>query len=170
MKQLRRYARLVNVNLEGTNINESVLRFLVLTEIMRRDRRARCQTEWKKFDLLVAAGDAAFLVEFKFYGYNRLYDLDGEPGHWKGGAGSKNQQEFRQCVGKLKKFRDDRIAAKYLVLVYQNGPWRGNRGNHKHSFEESYANLSGFGIKSTSVEEVKHSYDKCAACKLITVE
>jgi hypothetical protein len=168
MKQLKRYANLLNVNQDGTNINESVLRFFVLAEIMKRDRGASCQTEWKKFDLLATTRGKTFLVEFKFYGYNREYRLDGKPGRWKGHPSLKNEEEFGKCLNKLREFRGSGINEKYLVLAYQKGPWRGDRGDHKHSYETSYADLTRFGV--ASVEEIGHCYERCIACKLITVE
>jgi hypothetical protein len=168
MKQLKRYAKLLNVNKDGTNINESVLRFFVLAEIMKRDRGARCQTEWKRFDLLVTTRGKSFLVEFKFYGFNREYRLDGKPGRWKGYPSLKNEEEFGKCLKNVREFPGSGITEKYLVLVYQKGPWCGDRGDHKHSYETSYADLTRFGV--TSVEEIGHCYEKCTACKLITVE
>jgi hypothetical protein len=173
MKQLRRYSRLVNVYPDGKNINESVFRFLVVAEIMRRDPEARCQTEWKKFDMLLATSGVNFLVEFKFYQYPRMYDLDGEPKQWKGGPGPKNVGEFKDCVKKLKKglkekCDNDRIAGKYLVLVYQKGPWRGERSDRRHSFEKSYDDLRRFG--GTAAEEIGHCHEDCLACKLITID
>ena len=47
MENLKRHAEVVNWE-SVNNINESVFRFLVMAEIMRRVPHARCQTEWNK--------------------------------------------------------------------------------------------------------------------------
>lgn len=135
-----------------------------MTEIVKRDRGAHCQTEWKRWDLLLTTGGKSFVVEFKVYAYNREYDLDGNPGSWKGYPSLKNEGEFRKCVNKLRAFEDSRIAGKYLVLVYQ----KGCKGNRKASYEQSYADLTRFDV--TMVEEIEHCYENYVACKLITIQ
>jgi hypothetical protein len=167
MKRLKRYAKLLNTDAHATNLNESVFRFFVMAEIAKRDRGAKCQTEWSsdgvRYDLLVRTAAGAFVVEFKTYGYNRDYGLDGVPGRWKGHPSPKNEREFRGCLKKLRKLSHPRVTGKYLVLVYQKGEW----SDHKHSYERSYADLAPFG--AGCVEEIGHCYEKHTACKLITV-
>jgi hypothetical protein len=62
----------------------------------------RFQTEWRKVDLLVQHGNVATLIEFKYYLLRRTVHLDGTHGRAKGGAGLKNESEFRTCLSKLR--------------------------------------------------------------------
>ena len=93
----------------------------------------RFQTEWRRFDLLVQVGDSATAVEFKYYVLRRTLGLRGEFLGYKGGAGPKNEEEFRDCVHKLRAqrlrtihggdlgpVRDDVLAADLLTYGV---PW-----------------------------------------------
>ncbi len=169
MDHLKRHAEMVNWE-SVNNINESVFRFFVVAEIMRQAPHAKCQTEWNKYDLAVTIDKESLIVEFKFYfGFSRTYDLtDAVPGRWKGGPSPQNRREFRACLDKLRnppKPINATIAGKYLVLVYDPGPWAG----HNDSYVNSYDNLETFGIATNEVEEIDHCYKDRAVCKLITV-
>ena len=111
-------------------------------------------------------GERSFIIEFKFYfGFSRTYDLaDAKPGRWKGRPSPQNRREFRDCLEKLCKL-DAPIGGKYLVLVYESGPWVG----HNDSYKSTYDSLEAFGIRTNEVEDIEHCYKERAVCKLITV-
>ena len=167
-----RYAKVVNlkdangeVRKDANNNNESVFRFFVMVEIMKRDACARCRTEWNKYDLVVTTGEKSVVVEFKFYFYNRKYDARGDvPMRWKGGPGSKNSKEFRDCLDKLRNPCDAMITGKYLV--YQ----KGKRLTHKHHYDASYGDLTSFRVNASEEKVIDHHHNDYAVCKLITVE
>ena len=85
------------------NVDEATFRSFIIAEIIRREPKAKCQTEWRRFDLLVQVNSDAALIEIKFYlGIRRSLLLDGTLGKWKGGPGARtNEREFRQCMVKL---------------------------------------------------------------------
>ncbi len=151
--------------LESPNVGESTLRSFVLAEIMRREPNARCQTEWTKnrYDLLLTLGDKNCVVEFKFYGYCRGYDLDRTPERsWKGFPSEKNREEFCACFEKLKTIDDSRINSKFLVLVYQTG--RLDDWTKPVTYDRLYSDLSEFAI--IRLDEI--SRDRFA-CKLLQI-
>ncbi len=101
MEKLRGYAALANLKddnnrilKDADNINEALFRFLVLAEIMKRDPCAKCQTEWRKYDLLVTSGQRSYVIEFKFRFLNREYDLKG---HLSGGILDWNRPSPRHA-------------------------------------------------------------------------
>ncbi len=68
-------------------------------------------------------------------------------------------------MDKLHRLDDPLVVGKYLVLVYQTGPWKG----HNDSYKTSYAKLHGFrGIKC--VRQLRHCFKDHAVCKVITVQ
>lgn len=101
--------------------------------------RPRFQTEWGTFDLLVQTRDTSCLIEFKYYLRRRTYRLDGTPGRRKGGAGVKNEAEFRACVDKLRAATVSGIDQRRLVLVYEREDQHGGTGSR--SFHDSYGRL-----------------------------
>ncbi len=168
MEEAKRYSGLIN----WEDINEAVFRFLVMVEIRKLEPSAKCQAEWKTYDLVVTTEKGSFVIEFKFYGYPRRYNVTSMQAEGrKGGPSKKNEGEFRRCLNKLRNPKppiDVPIAGKYLVLVYElrPGDWKGH-----NSYETSYADLAlveDFGVTAADVETIQHS-DTGHVCKLITV-
>ena len=159
MGRLRTYAKLVG----HARADEFTFRSFFLTEIMKRDRSARCQTEWNKFDLLVQTKRRSAVVELKFYVHRRTFTLDGA-GTWKGGPGPKNEGEFRACVKKLRGFCLPGITDRFLVLVYELG----NPRNSTYSFERTYDDLRRFGLTRT-VKIIDPRY-KRVVCRLARIQ
>src|SRR6266511_4274431 len=83
------------------NTDECTFRALFMAAAHDLLDAPRFQTEWRRFDLLVQMGADATVVEFKYYLVRRTFGLRGEPLGYKGGAGPKNEAEFRDCVHKL---------------------------------------------------------------------
>ncbi len=157
MLQMKEQACLVGLN----NINESTFRFLVMAELQRNRPDVRLQAEWEHHvDLLLQCGKENALVEFKFYVPRRLYSLTGQHIRWKGGAGLKNQDEFRKCVKKLRALQLADIHHRFLVLAYAAATEKPS----KYSPAGSYGSLESFGIDR--VDLVDHTYAEMV-CKLI---
>src|SRR5689334_22381341 len=77
------------------NVDEATFRSFLIAEIKRRHPNARCQTEWRLFDLLLQFENDAALIEIKFYfSAKRTILVDGSVGDWKGGPGVQNEREF----------------------------------------------------------------------------
>ena len=160
IKKMKAHAELVELE----NVDESTFRSFLLAEIKRRRPEARCQTEWHLFDLLVQIDTASALVELKFYITRHTRDLDDRAGFFKGGASKKNEDEFKKCVRKLRRYRKPRVAHKYLILIYEKtSPKRSN-----YSFARSYDNLAA-GPRIRSVIGVPHCMADTLACKIIEV-
>lgn len=160
MHRLRDHAALVCL----TNVDESTFRSFVLTEVKRRDRSTKCQTEWHSIDLLVQTAKQNIAVELKFYIRRRTVGLDRKPGDWKSGPGRQNEREFWECVEKLHGLGWPGIDRKYIVLVYE----RGTPPNCRKSFDEDYGGLApGKGIKA--VTTVRHDMEDRLICKLIEI-
>jgi hypothetical protein len=167
MEALRQHIELVGLSTEDApNAGESTLRSFFLAELMHREPHARCQTEWtnKRYDLVVTTGQSSYIVEFKFYGYCREYELDGKSArHWKGYPSKKNAAEFVRCITKLQEVKDADIAGRFVILVYQ----RGRPGDWKraYTYESTYDDLEEFGLNRVST--VAHSWQDHLSCKLI---
>jgi hypothetical protein len=121
------------------NTEEFTFRALFMAAAHDLLDRPRFQTEWARFDLLVQLGEHATLIEFKYYLLRRTVGLRGELLGYKGGAGLKNEAEFRACVRKVRNAVlpagvDDRR----LILLYERDYTRQSR----HSFHLSYGHLS----------------------------
>jgi len=142
MSRLRSHAKRV----ELPNVDESTFRSFFLAELRRR-YPAKCETEWKRFDLFVDWPGNRTLIEFKFYLYKGR----------KGGPSFKNRREFDACKEKLLKHDGDEIVTKWLVLVYQCDPKSGG----KHTFEKHY-DREGVLIGP-------HAMDGVLTCRLIEV-
>lgn len=117
--------------------NESVFRWFFVRSAIKLYPKSsypnvEYHIEWKHFDLLAHFKDQnrKHLIEFKFFVRNRRYNLDDTPGSWKGGPGTKNFEEFRKCVRKLKEVeqpREGQFDERSLILVFphhENGPAR----------------------------------------------
>ena len=104
------------------------------------------KTEWERFDLLVQVSDDLTIIEFKYYLLRQTFDLQGKMRGYKGGAGPKNEAEFRDCLHKLRTTVVSREVGRYLVLVYQ----RDYVHNSRCSFPRSYGELS----KDKNIAEV----------------
>ncbi|MFM7074226.1 MAG: hypothetical protein ACKO38_20755 [Planctomycetota bacterium] len=106
--------------------NESVFRFMFVRSLLSRYPDVRCETEWKRMDLVFFDISGPTVVEFKFYIHNAHRDFLGRERYFKGGAGEKNFGEFCSCVAKLAQLdthkwgRDHGAAIKnrYLLLAY----------------------------------------------------
>jgi len=123
------------------NTDEATFRSFFLAELRRRFPKAACQTEWFRYDLLVQHARRNILIEFKYYLTRPLVGLDGSRVRWKGGAGPKNEGEFRTCVAKLRHCKHAPIHAKYLVLAYERNTPRKSGA----SFHASYRDLARGG-------------------------
>lgn len=64
------------------NTDEATFRSMVLRALMTRLPDAECQTEWKRYDLLVQAKGLNVLIEFKFYVSRLFRSLGGEHAHF----------------------------------------------------------------------------------------
>jgi hypothetical protein len=127
MVRIAEHAELVGL----ANTEEFTFRSFFMAAAFELLDRPRFQTEWRKFDLLVQAGGANTLIEFKYYMARRTYHLDGNPGPWRGGPSAQNEREFSACVEKLRSTTVDGIDERRLVLVYDRvGPARGSRSLH----------------------------------------
>ena len=161
--RLKKYARLVNRNIpELDNIDEATFRAFFLEAFMRANKRATCQIEWNRYDLLIVQGKARALIEFKFYFPSQHFDIEGKPTRWKGRAGSKNEGEFRACVQKLKDCQVEGITHRYLVLAYRLVT---HDNDSVPSFAKSYTTLDSYDVLPDKVATVSESSDY--VCKLI---
>ena len=162
LASLREHSTLVGL----FNVDESTFRSFVLAELKRRVPDANCQTEWEKMraDLLFQSPERNVLIEFKFYITRPMHALDGSFLRWKGWAGPENEDDFRHCVEKVKAIRLKEIDDKFIVVVHELSTTR----RSKYSFEESYRDLSRFGLDST--QTIKHSFDDTLVCKLTRIE
>ncbi len=158
MSKLQRHLNLVGEN----NADEATFRSFLFAEIMRLAPKTKGQIEWDRYDLLLLCGKDKALVEIKFYMPGRNMDVDGSQGNWKGGASLQNEQEFCECVNKLRK-PQDHISHKFLILVYETKSKRAS----KHSFSKSYDDLTKFGL--SDVQTIDHSFTSGAVCKLIRI-
>jgi hypothetical protein len=158
----------VNADLVGLhNLDESVFRFLVLSEIKRQNRKATCQAEWHTIDLLAQAGGVNAVIELKFYFSRRTREIDDTRSTRKGGPSAKNETEFQACVDKLVHLNHCGIQRKYIILVYELESGK-EATTSARSFAKSYGDLSlGNGIKS--VFDIRHGMEDRAVCKLIEV-
>lgn len=108
------------------HFNESVFRFLFVRSLLRKYPNARCETEWKRCDLLFFDSIGPTVVEFKFYVHNYHRSLSGKTQYRKGGAGEKNFDEFCRCVEKLSALDSQKwgkdygshIKNRFLILAY----------------------------------------------------
>lgn len=108
------------------HFTESVFRYLFVRSLLRLYPNVRCETEWKRCDLLFFDSLGPAVIEFKFYVHNYHRDLSGKTRYRKGGAGEKNFGEFCRCVEKLstldsQKWGHDNgshIRNRYIVLAY----------------------------------------------------
>ncbi|MBM4019877.1 MAG: hypothetical protein FJ288_16405 [Planctomycetes bacterium] len=158
-ERLRPHAQSVDLG----NVDESTFRSFFLAALKEECPGAHCQTEWHTFDLLVQHAGLNALIEFKFLVMRRTQELDGRRGHWKGEAGTQNEDEFWACVKKLREQRYP-VKHKYVLLVYQKSyPLRS-----KYSFAKSYDNLAHDRGIST-VTDIQHCMGETLACKLIEV-
>jgi len=147
------------------NVDESTFRSHLLAEIMRHESKAVCQKEWHGFDVLVRVGAASALLEIKFYFANaRTMELDGRLGDWKGGPGSQNEQEFVECLEKLRSARHA-VAQKFLILVYRCGAIK---ATSPLSYDKSYADLSRFGTSVVNI--IDHCDAVNVTCKMINID
>jgi len=60
------------------NTDEATFRSFFMAAVRDRDRDARLETEWFRFDLLVRCNGSTTLIEFKYYISRRSSDLDGK--------------------------------------------------------------------------------------------
>jgi len=159
MLRIKKHARLVDLN----NIDESTFRSFVMAELRRNRPDVILHTEWEhRVDLLLQCNNENAVVEFKFYVPKRMYSLTGQHVKWKGGAGLKNQSEFRQCLEKLRALQLADIQHRFLVLAYAATTEKPG----KHSPAGSYGSLESFGVDR--VDLVKHAFAEMV-CKLIDV-
>lgn len=78
------------------------------------------------------------VVEFKYYLLRCSFGLGGEPLRYKGGAGPKNEAEFRACVHKLRTAIPAGVGDRRLILLYERAYNRRSR----YSFHRSYGDLA----------------------------
>jgi hypothetical protein len=110
---------------------ESVVRYFFCRFLAEEFPDIEQFVECSKIDLVLRRLPATSFIEFKFYHHPRAFDpYDGTPGHYKGGAGTKNLAEFRSCVEKLSRRRFTPNLTKFIVLVYAD-PNDGSRPHHR---------------------------------------
>jgi hypothetical protein len=108
------------------HFTESVFRFLFVRSLLQRYPDVRCETEWKRLDLVFFDDSGPVVVEFKFYVYNYHRDFQGASKYQKGGACEKNFDEFCRCVRSLvqldtKAWGKDQganIRNRYVIIAY----------------------------------------------------
>jgi len=126
--------------LDISDFDEAALRFFVMVAIKRRYRKAKCQSEWHRIDLVATIPDnKKIAIEFKFYVLRKTWPLgqgNSEKPHWKGGASEQNRRDFDKCIRKLQKLSYKEIDEKYVVLIYDR-----RKHGRKTSFEKFYGNL-----------------------------
>ncbi len=120
------------------NTDEFTFRSMFMRQAKRLRPACCLQTEWEKFDLLMREGDERIVIEFKFYMRRKRLTIDGKDNGFKGGAGSKNEGEFWQCVDKLRTEGPARVTERVLVLVYA----REENEVDGASFHRSYGDLA----------------------------
>jgi len=143
------------------NVDEFTFRAFVMVAIKDRCPDAALQSEWHKYDLLAQADGENHLVEFKCYIQRRSMRLDGQPGGWKGGAGPKNEGEFRRNIRKLHECSISPIHARHIVLCYER---RSARPSH-YSFDQSYASMQ----PGEMIERVQWFEGESLRCAWMTV-
>ncbi|WP_201221260.1 hypothetical protein [Halochromatium roseum] len=157
--------------------NESVFRFYLVRELLSIDQTIDCRTEWNRVDLMIPGDCGAVLCELKFFLALTLRNSSGDFLRFKGGASSKNFQEYSQVIKKLQAARNSRwtedtggLSAAYLILAYAD--YVGEK-KPKRSYRDFYAELKAeppiVEILSV-VDSVK--IDGCFqfSCKLLEVE
>lgn len=99
--------------------HESILRFFFVREALKSEPSIVCNVECNRIDLVMRQDSSVAFIEFKFYLHGTNYDpYEGTRKGRKGGPGSKNLNEFHDCVGKLhERKRTDRLS-KFIVLAY----------------------------------------------------
>ena len=81
-------------------VKEDVLRYHMAMALDRDFPDVRLELEWKHVDMLLMKDEALALVELKSYDYRICLHPDGSRGV-KGGAGSKNFEEFKASLRRL---------------------------------------------------------------------
>jgi hypothetical protein len=121
------------------NTDESVFRaFLMGAARDRLGPTADFETEWlSRFDLWVRLSEAMTVFELKYYLLRHTVGPNGRP-KYKGGAGPKNEDEFRKCLRKLRTAQLPAGVDRRLVLVYQ----REYPPKFKNSYHRSYGDLA----------------------------
>jgi hypothetical protein len=94
-------------------------------------------SEWDRFDLLVSRTNDRSIIEFKYHVLRPRLDIDGKAVGFKGGAGKKNEGEFKKCIKKLRDYSNPKVQSKYMVLIYQVKYQK----QSKHSYHSSYGEL-----------------------------
>lgn len=146
-----------------SNTDEFTFRAFLMRAIKHIDPSVEFETEWNTFDLLVT-GDGWFrLVELKYYLY-RYRRLLQSARKSKGGAGPKNEREFRRCIDKVAASSREGVTHRSLVLVYEVDATRRGR-----SFGKSYSNL-GLFVKpeyGCEITPINHSWQDRLACTAV---
>jgi hypothetical protein len=147
------------------NTDEFTFRAFFLAEFKKQFKKAKCHTEWRKYDLLICRGSQRFIIEFKFYVTRRAYDIDCRPARRKGGPSDKNEGEFRACIDRLRAAKGMGLAGRCLVLAYE----RPREDETGRSFAQSYDDVAGkYGVPL--VTTVECSCECPLICKLIEID
>jgi hypothetical protein len=170
---LKKAFRLLKPRLDQRGVHclyESDLRGFVMDGLFACDPSIQCFPEWSvskqnkyKIDLYMehpTDPKRRAAVEFKFYVTRAR---DNATGPKKGGPSRKNEDNFRECLEKLRKFKGH--DEKLVVLAYETSNAQG-RGN---SYRKSYDDLGKFGIDPTDVDEISHCCSAKLICKLISI-
>jgi hypothetical protein len=153
---------------------ESVFRFFVVRQLLKRTPAPSCMTEWNRVDLLLREPGGAHLVEFKFFAAHPLLDHSGRMLRRKGGAGAKNFSEFNDTIEKLNRARSSRwasscgpISRASLVLAYSDATALGS-GRTYGSFYDSLTDDRITDVR-VIVGEATTPDGHRFTCKLLTV-
>ncbi|MCC6906666.1 MAG: hypothetical protein IT430_01880 [Phycisphaerales bacterium] len=157
LEQMLRHAKVVDL----CNTDESTYRSFFMAALKSRLPKARLETEWRRFDLLVQNDGRNTLIEFKYYILRRCWGLDGKALQWKGGAGVQNEREFWDCVQKLHRCAHAPLHDKYLVLVYEQI----KDGCKRKTYGASYGALGA----SDLIDGVKSFERDSLICKVLKI-
>lgn len=155
--------------------SEGVFRFYLVREMLRRDRRTDCRTEWNRVDLMLPTTHGAVMVEMKFFTTLPITDHLGNRLRWKGGPSPKNVAEYREVIEKLQGFRKAKwlsdaggYACGYLLLAYVDRRRQGGARCYHDDYGDLRAEKAVLEIEVFADQEPIGN-DCAFTCKLLRV-
>jgi hypothetical protein len=151
--------------------NESVFRYFYCRALAEAHPEVKQLVECDRIDLVLHHGTEKAFVEFKFYLQpRRINPYTGGWSGFKGGPGTQNLNEFRQCITTLHARAFVPGLSKYIVLVYADpneGTSPGRQYSiHYDSYVHSDENIAVHMLESHGPIE---SHDSRILAKLFAV-